>query len=43
MTIEFEDDYITDPPVPYEQIDLGRWFDGKEQEKGEGDGAANND
>lgn len=30
MTIEFEDDYTADPPVPYEQIDLGRWFDGKE-------------
>ena len=32
MTVEFEDDYTADPPLPYEDLDLGQWFDGKEQE-----------
>lgn len=30
MTVDFEGDYTIDPPVPYEDLNLGRWFDGWE-------------
>ena len=37
MTVEFDGDYSVDPPIPYADLDLGTYFDGKEasNERGE--------
>jgi len=31
MTVEFDSDSTVDPYVPYEDLDLGKYFDGKEK------------